>query len=204
MIPSLVLLPSAVLDEGSMGTLASCADAVGKGRVVLLAPQRTDEGHELDSFVVAAAVAEHAHAALGVAARVGAGRAASIIAREATAAQLLGACHALFLEGDVASCRDAATVIASLFVEGTHTVITDTAHVDGARNLPVPDVAGGPGIFWRDHDEVWHQGPDGPRRCGQLREMPCSTAMPAPEAGELVVLEHSLAGVGELAAALSR
>jgi hypothetical protein len=204
MIPSLVRLPPAVLDAGSMGALASCADAVGTGQVVLLGPQRTDEGHELDSFVVAVAVAQHASADVGVAVRVGAGRVASIIAREATAAQLLGACHALFLDGDVASCRDAATVIATLFVEGTHTVVTGTARVDGARNLPVPDVEGGPGIFWRDHDEVWRQSPDGPQTCGELREMPCTPAIPVLDPGSLVVLDHPVARVDELAAALSR
>ncbi|HUD69786.1 MAG TPA: hypothetical protein VMQ40_06080 [Acidimicrobiales bacterium] len=204
MIPSLVLLPSAVLDEGSIGALASCVEAVGRGRVVLLGNQRTDAGHELDSFVVAAAVAQHASADVGVAVRVGAGRAASIIAREATAAQLLGACHALFLEGDVASCRDAATVIATLFIEGTHTVITETAHVIGARNLPIPDAEGGLDVFWRDHDEVWHQSPDGPRPCGELHEMPCTSAIPAPDPGALVVLDHPVADVDELAAALSR
>jgi|GEM_PF-6573152 len=204
MIPSLVRLPPSVLDQGSIGTLVLCADAVGTGRVVLLGPQRSPAGQELDAFVLAAAVAQRSDAELGVAARVGAGRAASIIAREATTAQLLGACHALFLEGDTASCRDAATVIASLFVEGCHTVISKTAHVHAARNLPLPDVEGGPGVFWREHDEVWHQGPDGPRRCGDRLELSCTAPLPDPVAGELVELDHPVGDVAELAASLSR
>jgi hypothetical protein len=204
MIPSLVRLPQAVLDEGAVAPLAACADAIGGGHVVLVGPQRTDQGHELDAFVVAAAVAQHSSTLLGVASRVGAGRAASIIAREATATQLLGACHALLLEGDVASCRDAATVIATLFSEGTHTVITDTARVDGARNNPLPDVEGGPGIFWREHGDVWHQTPVGPQRCGDVLEMPCSSEIPGPVPGSLVMLDHPVAGVTELAASLSK
>jgi alkanesulfonate monooxygenase SsuD/methylene tetrahydromethanopterin reductase-like flavin-dependent oxidoreductase (luciferase family) len=204
MIPALVRLPSAALEGRSVATLARCADAVGHGRVVLIATQRTDEGDELDPFVVATAVAQHASADVGVAVRVGVGRAASIIAREATAAQLLGACHALFLEGDVASCRDAAVVIKALFQEGTHTVVTETARVDGARNLPVPDVDGGPCIFWRDGDEVWHQAPAGPRRSGEWCVVPLDGVLPAPVAGALVVLDHPLGDVDELAAVLSR
>jgi hypothetical protein len=204
MTPSLVLLPPAVLDMGSIATLASCADAVGAGRVVLLGAQRTADGHELDAFVMAAAAAQHSSAAIGVAVQVGAGRAASVIAREATATQLLGACHALYLEGDVPSCRNAATVIATLFVEGAHTVVTDTERVHGARNLPVPDVEGGPGVFWRERDEVWQQSPDGPRRCGERIELPCTSAIPAPVAGALLVLDHPVADVDDLAATLSR
>lgn len=204
MTASLVRLPPVVLDEDAIEVLARCADAVGDGRVVLVGPQRTADGHELDPFVVAVAVAHHANAELGVAARVGAGRAASIIAREATAAQLLGACHALYLEGEAASCRDAATVIAALFVVGSHTVVTDTERVDGARNLPVPDVDGGPGIFWRDGDEVWHETPAGPRAVGALVELACTAVLPTPVDGELVELDQLLADATELAATLAR
>ena len=100
--------------------------------------------------------------------------------------------------------KNAATVIATLFTEGTHTVVTDTARVDGARNLPVPDVAGGPEIFWRDGDEVWVQAHDGPRRCGERHELSSSAPLPPPEGGALVVLDHPVAGVDELAAALTR
>jgi hypothetical protein len=204
MTPSLVRLPATVLDEGSLRALGSCADAVGTGHVAVIGPQRSREGDELDAFVMAAAAAQHSGAMIGVAVRVGAGRAASIIAREATATQLLGACHALVLEGDAASCRDAAVVITALFVEGAHTVVTDTARIDGARNLPVPDVEGVPGVFWRDRGEVWHQSPDGPRRCGELLEMPSTSTIPAPSPGALVVLDHPVADVHELAACLER
>ena len=204
MIPSLVRLPAAVLGAGSIAALATCADAVGVGRVVLVGAQRTDEGHELDAFVVAAAVAEHSRALVGVAVRVGAGRAASIIAREATAAQLLGACHALLLEGDASSCRDAATVIATLFVDGIHTVVTGTERVDGARNNPVPELGSVPDIFWREHTDVWRQAPDGPERCGDVSDVPRTSRIPGPVSGSLVLLDHPVASATELADSLSR
>src|SRR5271170_2936022 len=124
MTPALVRLPSTVLSSGSAVQLAACVDAVGDGRTVLIGTQRSESGDDLDAFVVAVAVAQATTGLVGVAAPVGAGRAASIVAREATAAQLLGACHALYLDGDAATCRDAATVIAALFTDGVHTVST--------------------------------------------------------------------------------
>jgi hypothetical protein len=144
MIPPLVRLPATLLDHDGIGALAACVELAGPGRTVVIGDQRSApgavrDGSALDGFVVAAALAARGMPSrLGVAARVGAGRVASLVAREATAAQLLGACDVLVLEGSPGDCRDAARVIGALFTDGAHTVTTPSSSIVDARNLPLP------------------------------------------------------------------
>ena len=155
MIPALLRLPATTLGPGdSVDDLAAVALALGEDRTVVVPAQRDAAGEVLDEFVIAAALAARGAGRLGVAARVGAGREASVLAREATAAQLLGAADVVVLEGPPSRCRDAATVMVALFTPGAATVSTPTASVLEAPNLPLPDVDGGPPVLWRDGDAL--------------------------------------------------
>jgi hypothetical protein len=203
MIPPLVRLPATLLDHDAIDALARCVELAGEGRTVVLGDQRATSGAVLDGFVVAAALAARgAPGRLGIAASVGTGRAASIVAREATAAQLLGACDVLVLEGTAADCRDAATVIGALFTEGAHTVTTPSSSIVDARNLPLPDVAGGPPVCWREGDDVL-QLVDG-AVATRGRAVVAAVPLPAPTEGVLVVVEAPLDTPAVLAAALAR
>jgi hypothetical protein len=205
MIPPLVRLPATVLDHDALDALARCVEKVAGGRTVLLGAQRAAGGDVLDEFVVATSMMPRCPtAAIGIAARVGDGRQASIVAREATAAQLLGACDVLVLDGDSAACHDAARVVTALFTEGVHTVTTPSAIVIGARNLPLPDVAGGLPVCWREGRDLLRL-VDGDRVvCGTVVERDADTPLPAPEPGVLVDVRHRLGTPTALAAALAR
>lgn len=203
MIPPLVRLPATLLDHDSLDALARCVELAGKGRTVALGDQRARTGAVLDGFVVAAALAARGAAGrLGVVASVGTGRAASLVAREATAAQLLGACDVLVLDGPAADCRDAARIIGALFTEGVHTVTTPSSSVVDARNLPLPDVLGGPPVCWREGDDVL-QLVDG-AAASRGRVVVAAPPLPAPTEGVLVVVELALDTPAALAAALAR
>jgi hypothetical protein len=171
MIPALVRLPATTLAPASIDDLVAVAVALGEDRTVVVPAQRDATGDVLDEFVVAASHAARAAGRLGVAARVGAGRAASVLAREATAAQLLGAADVVVLEGPPAQCRDAAAVMAALFTPGEATVTTPTASVQAARNLPLPDVDGGPPVCWRDGDDLVGLVDGSPSRLGTVAEV---------------------------------
>ena len=202
MIPPLVRLPATVLDHDA---LARCVDAVGQARTVLLGAQRSPHGDVLDEFVVAASISQRRPAAtLGVAARVGGGRAASIVAREATTAQLLGACTLLYLEGEASGCRDAAAIVTALFTEGVHSVTTPSARVAGARNLPLPDVTGGPPVCWREGDTLVQLVDGEPAACGTLVEVGAGAPLGVAAPGVLVDVQHRLDTPTALASALAR
>jgi hypothetical protein len=203
MIPALLSLPATTIDEGIDG-LASLLDRVGEGRTVVVGAQRTVQGDELDEFVVATGLAAmRPVCSIGVAARVGAGRAASIVAREATAAQLLGGCDVVLLDGEPARCRDAAVVVGALCSGGTHSIETPTERVDGARNDPAPDVPGGLPVLWRDGTSLFQVVDGVPTVCGDVVVVPAVSRLPAPSAGTLVVLEHPLSSPEELVGALA-
>ena len=204
MIPPLVRLPATVLDHDALEDLACCVDAVAPGRTVLVGVQRASDGAELDEFVLVAALAARRATSLGVAARIGAGRYASIVAREATAAQLLGACDVLVLEGEPAACRDAAVVVTALFVEGVHTVTTPTTQILGARNRPVPNVDGGPPVCWRVGPTLFQLVEGEPVACGRAVDLDAAMPLPEAEHGVLVALGHEPVTPGELAAVLAR
>jgi hypothetical protein len=197
MIPPLVRLPATTLDDGDLEGLAAVAGRL-PGRTVLVGVQRDARGAELDEFVVAAALAARGARGIGVAARVDAGRAASVVAREATTAQLLGACAVLLLEGPPGACRDAAVVVSALFAPGVHAVTTPTASVVGARNLPLPDVPGGPPVAWREGDGLYSLVDREPRRVGAATVAPPGAL---PDAA-LVVLAHPLGPPALLVGAL--
>ena len=117
------------------------------------------------------------------------GRAASIVAREATAAQLLGACDVLRARGDARGLpRRGAAVIGALFTEGAHTVTTPSA-LDRRRAQPAPARRGGrpAGVLARGR----RRGPARRRRpsptCG--RAVDAAPPLPDPADGVLVVLE---------------
>jgi len=205
MIPPLVRLPATTLDHGALDPLARCVGEVASGRTVLLGTHCATTGDELDEFAIASSISVRCpDAALGVAARVSAGRTPSIVAREATAAELLGACEVLLLEGDVADCRDAALIIGALFTEGAHTVTTPSAVVVGARNLPLPDVEGGPPTCWREGAALLRLVDGTPATCGSVVECRADEPWPAPEPGVLVVIEHPIGTPAALLAALAR
>jgi hypothetical protein len=211
MIPPLVRLPPTVLQHdapesvGSLDALRRSVEAVGSGRTVLVGAHRTTNGALLDEFVVATSLSQRSDAvAIGVATRVGAGRTASVVAREATAAELLGACHVLLLEGEAAACRDAARVVTTLFTEGAHTVSTPTAAIVGARNLPLPDVPGGPPVCWREGGVLLQQVNGAPVERGRVLVVVAGERLPEPEANVLVVVEHPLDAPAVLASALAR
>jgi hypothetical protein len=204
MIPALVTLPTTVLDDGSVGLLARCVVALGGARTVVVGAQRTDGGTSLDEFVVATAVAELApDASVGIATQVAAGRAASVIAREATTAELLGACEVVVLEGDAAACSDAAVIVSALFTRGQHTIARGLEYVDGARNLPQPRRDGGPGIVWRDGGDLITLLDGTLARCGSVVTVVAGETMPPPVAGTLVELLCPVAPVGDLVETLS-
>jgi hypothetical protein len=203
MIEPLVRLPAMLLDHDALDALVECVEVAGQGRTVLLGDQRGVSGGQLDAFVVATAVRARGTAAgLGIAATVGAGRMASLVAREATAAQLLGACDVLLLEGSTPECRDAARVIGALFTEGAHTVTTRTESIVEARNRPLPDVVGGPPVYWCEGDDVVQLVDGDVAPCGRV--IAATLPLPAPAPGALVVAEHDLDTPMALAAALSR
>ena len=194
MIPPLVGLPATVLVAGDISVLARCASVLCEGRTVVLGEQRTASGEVLDEFVVASAIAAMLPAcSIGVIARVGAGRPGSVIAREATAAQLLGACDVLVLDGDAAACSDAAVIIEALFTPGTHVVASGVERVDGARNLPQPSVEGGPRIAWRAGDELWGIDAGAPVRIGDVITVGPDVPLPEPAADTLVMISYLLA-----------
>ena len=204
MTPALVRLPAAMLVDGACEQLAACARAVGAGRTVVVGQQRTTDGHPLDEFVVATAIAARAPGvAIGVATRARGGRHASVIAREATTAQLLGACDVLVLDGDAAACADAAAIITALFTAGEHTLARGAERIDHARNVPLPDVEGGPGIVWRDGDALCTLVDGVPARCGIVEMVAPGEPLPAPDPRTLVELEHPVALAADLAASLS-
>jgi hypothetical protein len=203
MIPPLVRLPATRLEPGSIDALAACVGTLGRGATVLVGDQRTATDEVLDGFVVAAALAARGvPTPLGIAVTVGEGRVASIVAREATAAQLLGSCDVLLLEGAAPSCRDAARVIGALFTEGVHTVTTPSARIVDARNRPLPDVEGGPPVRWREGDDVVQLVGGEVASCGRAVEV--AGPLPAPAPGVLVVVTLGLSTPAALAAALSR
>jgi len=205
MIPALVRLPVTRVDHVSLDALARCVDLVAEGRTVLVGAQRSPSDDALDEFVVATALSRRcAAAAIGVAAQVGAARKASIAAREATTTQLLGACDVLLLDGEPDACRDGALVIEALFTEGVHTVTTPTAIVVGARNLPLPDVPGGPPVCWREGAALWRLVAGEPVVAGTVVEVRADAPLPDPAPGVLVVLDHPLGGPDALASALAR
>ncbi len=203
MIPALLLLPASILGQGDLDDLAALVAELGVDRTVLVGAQRDPAGHVLDEFAVAAALASRPSGSLGVAARVGSGRAASIVAREATATQLLGCCDVLLLDGDPPRCRDAAEVIEALLAGGSHTVTTPTEHVESARNYPVPDAAGGVAVLWRDGEALVRR--DGAEAvvCGSV-VIATPSALPRPAGGELVVLDVAPGAPASLASALAR
>lgn len=204
MIPPLVRLPATVLTDGSVDELAGLVASVGADRTVLVGDQLDRSGDPLDAFVIAAAAAARvAHGHLGVATRVGAGRLASIIAREATALQLLGGCEVLVLEGLPAACRDAATVIEALFTPGPHTVTTPTTSIVAARNLPLPSVLGGPPVCWREGAALVRLDGTASSACGRVVEVDGRAPLPAPEPGVLLVVAARSETPRSLAAALA-
>lgn len=201
---ALVRLPATEMHDGGCDDLASCVWALAAGRTVVVGAHRTPSGHVLDEFVIATALkAARPTCSVGVAARVGAGRAASVIAREATAAQLLGACDAIVLEGDPAACVDAARVVVALFAAGTHTVSSGLEHIDAAQNLPGP-LDGGPPVVWHDGDALLGLAAGTVVRVGDVVHAAATTALDPPVAGTLVVVDHELAAPAALAAALGR
>jgi hypothetical protein len=203
MIEPLVRLPTTLLDHDALDALVGCVEVAGQGRTVLLGDHRAASGEKLDAFVVAASVrARGAAAALGIAATIGEGRAASLVAREATAAQLLGACDVLLLEGATPKCRDAARVIGALFTEGAHTITTPTAAIASARNLPLPGVVGGPPVCWCEGDDVVQLVHGEVAPCGRV--LTARLPLPAPAQGSLVVVERGLDTPMALAAVLAR
>jgi hypothetical protein len=203
MIPPLVRLPATRLDLDGLAVLAGVVERLGAARTVILGAQRRADGVELDEFVVATSIAWRCEGtALGIAARVDAGRAASVVAREATAATLLGACDVVVLEGPTAACRDAAEVLVALFTEGVHTVTTPSASILAARNLPLPDAQGGPPVCWRDGSVLLQLVDGSASESGTVVEVAAGGPLPAPEPGVLVVVAHPLGTPSALAAAL--
>jgi hypothetical protein len=171
---------------------------------VLVGTQRTASGDALDEFTVAAALrARDRRVRLGVATQVGAGRAPSLLAREATTTQLLGACEALLLAGAPEACRDAAAILGAMFEPGAHTLVTTTASIDGAVNDPVPSVEGGVAVLWRVGDEL--HGLDGGDDAvvGVALDATLDAPLPEPTPGTLVVVHHEVVGVDRLASAFA-
>ena len=202
MIPALLRLPSSSLGPDALDALAALVVARSPGQLVLLGPQRTTTGEKLDEFTLAAAlVARDERVRLGVATSVGAGRAPSLVAREATTTQLLGACELLLLEGEPSACRDAAAIIEALFAPGAHTVTTRTASITGAVNDPVPSVDGGPPVLWRDGAALHRLVAGAETRVGDALDVPLPGALPAPAPGTLVVAVHEVVPVEQLASA---
>jgi hypothetical protein len=203
MIPALLRLPATSLGPGGLDALCDLVVQLSNDRLVLIASPRTPAGDALDEFTIAAAlVARDERVHLGVATSVRAGREPSMIAREATTAQLLGACDVLLLEGDAASCRDAATILGALFEPGTHTVTTPTASIDRAVNDPVPSVVGGPPVVWRVGDELHRlEGTD--TVVGDVVDLSLPCVLPAPVLGTLVVAHHEVVAVDQLGAAFA-
>lgn len=203
MIPPLVRLPATELDHDAIDELARCVDRVGTGRTVVLGAQRSASGDVLDEFVIAAAVsAAGASAPIGIAATVGAGRAASVVAREAAAARLLGACDVLLLEGSPGACRDAAQVIEALFTEGLHTVTTASLSITDVPSLPVP--GGGPPVCWREGGELLARAGGEVGIVGTAVDVGADVRLPRPTPGVLVVVAHGPAAPVALGAALAR
>jgi hypothetical protein len=203
MIPSLLRLPAASLGRGALDVLAELVASLSAGRLVVVGAQRTAAGGELDAFTVAAAlVARRTHVRVGVAASVGAGRHSSMLAREATTAQLLGACEVLLLEGDPQACSDAATIVGALFEPGRHTLSTTTESILDAVNDPTPSVTGGPPVLWRVGGEL-HRLVDGADAVvGEVLDVAPRAPLPAPARGTLVVAHHDEVPVDALRAAM--
>jgi len=204
MIPALVALPTTVFDQGDLDDLVACVRLLGEGRTVLVGPQRRADGAILDEFVIAAAIAARdVSAVVGVSARVCSGRAASVVAREATAAQLLGACDVLLLEGTPARCADAAVVIAALLTPGHHTVEAGEEHVVNAPNLPQPSTPGAPMVLWADGAAVHAGAGEDPLALGVRTALRAPGPLPAAVPGTLVTLDAPLLTPRALAALLS-
>jgi len=205
MMPALVALPTTVIAAGELEELAACVRALGRAATVLVGTHRDAAGHVLDEFVLAAALAALAPSVrLGVAARAGQGRAASVIAREATAAELLGACDVVVLHGDAAACADAAAILAVMFTPGAHTASHGDERVVGARNLPQPSVAGAPRVAWREGAALIELR-DGVRTtCGAVLASPVGARWPEAAPGSLLELSAPLGPPRALAASLAR
>jgi hypothetical protein len=206
MSPSILRLPPLLVDMSDLGALAELVARLSVAWMVLIGASRSAAGDELDPFVLAAALASALHGRpLGVATDVGAGRTASMVAREATTTQLLGGCDALVLEGEPGACRDAALVVEALFEPGTHTVATPTAQIVDAVNDPVPNVEGGPPVRWRDGGRLRRLGVDGAAvDVGDVLDIELSEVHQVSRPASLVVVQHPHVTVRELSAALSR
>ena len=211
MTETLVRLPATVLEPGGLGALASCVRVLSSLGTVLVGPQRDAAGEVLDEFTIAAALRSCvdrnglAGIRLGVAASVANGRAASIIAREATAAQLLGACDVLLLAGDARHAEAAATITGALFLPGAHTIEAGEERIDGAVNLPQPE-PGRPLVRWHDAGSLWLREGAVARRAGDVVRVPAAglaASGTATGTGTLVVVEHPLGPPGDLVAALT-
>ncbi len=187
-LPGLLRLPG---DLASVGTLEELAVHVarlrGTGATVLLGTLRLGRGPALDAFCVASALAARGLDGLGVTASIGAGRAPSIIAREATAAALCGGCDVLVLEGRPTDCEDAARVVTALFTPGRHTLATATTSIAEAVNDPLPPrpIA----VCWRDGDELRTLVDGVATTVGEALDVAPGAEVPAPAANRLVVPE---------------
>lgn len=147
MIPPMLRLPTLELDREGFGALVELCAALAASWLVVVSRALDASQRGIDEFALASAVAAARDGVrLGVATSLGAARVPSLIAREATSAQLLGACDALVLEGEEAACVDAARIVAALFTPGRHSVATPTSAIAEAVNDPQPSVAGGPPI----------------------------------------------------------
>lgn len=183
--PALLRLPDELEGVDSFAALGAAIDELGTAATVVLGRLRIG-GVVLDEFAVAGALGSGpTPRRLGVATPVGAGRAASIIAREATAASLLGGCEVLLLEGAPASCVDAARVVAALFTPGRHTLSTATASITEAVNDPLP--SGELMVCWRDGPALVSLVGGAVAEVGEVRETAAMPPAPEAVAGRLCV-----------------
>jgi hypothetical protein len=202
MIPALLRLPTTSLASDGFDAVCDLVVRLSAERLVLIGSPKSAAGNDLDEFTIAAALVAHdPRVRLGVASSVGTGRAPSMLAREATTAQLLGACDVLLLEGDAASCRDAATIVGALFTPGTHTMTTRTASIDRAVNDPVPSGLGGPPVLWRVAGALHRLVEGDDTVVGDVHDVSLPAVLPAPVAGSLVVAHHEVVAADDLGAA---
>ncbi len=202
-IPPLLLLPTMVLDPDGLDELAALCGDLAPRWLVLVGHAVDDEQRPIDEFALAVAlVAAHGELRVGVATQVGAGRVPSIIAREATSAELLGACDAVFLEGPIEECADAARVIEALFAPGTHSLTTPTASIAEAVNDPQPSRPGGPPVRFATGGAL--RGLRDGRFCdlGAIHVAQLPGALPDARDGDLVVLRHPAGRPAALGAAM--
>lgn len=205
MIGPLLLLPPTLLGREDLDDLAGLAAALSDDWVVVVGEQLDRAHRALDPFCVAAALAAlRPGLALGVEAAVGAGRVPSLLAREATAAELLGACRALVLRGDDDACADAARIVERLFTPGVHTLATPTASITEAVNDPQPSVEGGPAACWAAGASLRRLEGAVAHDAGEVEEVALPGALPDPRPGRLVVLRHPPASPSALASAIAR